>query len=80
MSLSKYGNTDKTDIFEQKNVKKEYASSIFYVSLFLSYFSPLSPILCSSLGSTQLLQQLLVSFIHREHTAVDRNKEDIRIK
>lgn len=33
-----------------------------------------SPILCSPLGSTQLIQQPLMSLIHRKHTAVDRSK------
>lgn len=32
-----------------------------------------SPILCSSFCSTQLLEQFLVAFIQRQHTATDRN-------
>lgn len=32
-----------------------------------------SPILCASFCSTQLLQQFLVAFIQRQHTANDRN-------
>lgn len=59
-------------------VHNQNISANFFLCKVLGKWS--SPILCSPLGSTQLVQQPLMSLIHRNHTAVRSGKQRFKIK